>query len=58
VFVVARVVGFIPAIDRMGIVGVEASVWGSIALAGLLPSFILAWQGLAASRRPVRASPS
>jgi len=58
VFVVARAVNFIPAIDRMGIEGVKACVWGSIALACLLPSLILAWQGLAASRRPVRASPS
>lgn len=55
VFVAARAIGFIPAIDRMGITGVEATVWGCIAMAGLLPSFIIAWQGLAATRRPVAA---
>jgi uncharacterized membrane protein len=53
VFVVARAIGFIPAIDRMGMIGVEATVWGCIAVAGLLPSFVIAWQGLAVTRRPV-----
>jgi len=56
IFVVARAIGFIPAIDRMGIVGVEATVWGCIAVAGLLPSLIIAWQALAASHRPVGAN--
>jgi uncharacterized membrane protein len=55
VFVVARAIGFIPAVDRMGVVGVETTVWSCIAVAGLLPSLIIAWQGLAGGRRPAKS---
>ncbi|MFI5357574.1 MAG: DUF2306 domain-containing protein [Opitutales bacterium] len=58
VFVVARAISFIPAIDRMGLVGVEASVWTSIALAGLLPSLIISWQALAAGRPAPKLNPA
>ena len=54
VFIVVRVIGEIPAIARMGLLGVETVVWSVIATACFLPSFVIAWQALAASRRPVK----
>ena len=54
VFVVARAIGKIPAIERMGPLGVESVVWTVIATACFLPSFLLAWQALASSRKPVK----
>jgi uncharacterized membrane protein len=54
VFVVVGVITAIPAIDRMGLVGVEAVVWSVIATACFLPSFVIAWQTLVASRRTVK----
>jgi uncharacterized membrane protein len=51
VFIVARAVNQIPAIDRMGEVGVIAVVWTTISAACLLPSFLIEWQKLAATRR-------
>jgi uncharacterized membrane protein len=50
VFVVARVVVAIPAVERMGELGVASAVWSVIATACFLPSFVIAWQTLAASR--------
>jgi hypothetical protein len=35
----------------MGLVG---TVWASIAVACFLPSFMIAWQHLAASKRPAK----
>ena len=54
VFVVVRVLVAIPAIARMGELGLAAVVWSVIATACFLPSFVIAWQALAASRRPVK----
>lgn len=54
VFVVVRVIIAIPAVERMGLVGVETAVWTVIATACFLPSFVIAWQPLAASRRMVK----
>ena len=54
VFVVVRVIVAIPAIDRMGLLGVETVVWSVISTACFLPSFVIAWQSLAASRRTVK----
>ncbi len=48
VFIVVRVLVAIPAIDRMGELGLAMVVWPTIAVAGILPSFLLAWQHLAA----------
>jgi uncharacterized membrane protein len=48
VFVVVRVLVAIPAIDRMGELGLAMVVWPTIAVAGILPSFLLAWKSLAA----------
>jgi uncharacterized membrane protein len=55
VFVVVRVIVAIPAIERMGPLGVATVVWSVIATACFLPSFAIAWQALAASKRPVSA---
>ncbi len=55
VFVVVRTVVAIPAIDRLGLVGLETVVWSAIATAGLLPSFIIAWQGLRATQPAAKA---
>ena len=44
----------IPAINRMGLVGGVTVVWSVIATACFLPSFVVAWQALAASRRVVK----
>ena len=54
VFVVVRVLVAIPAIARMGELGLATVVWSVIATACFLPSFVIAWQALAASRRPVK----
>jgi len=54
VFVVARAIVAIPAIERMGILGLATVVWSVIATACFLPSFVIAWQTLAASHRKTR----
>jgi len=51
VFVVVRAILAIPAIARMGEVGIATVVWSVIATACFLPSFVIAWQALVASRR-------
>lgn len=55
VFVVVRVLIAIPAIERMGLLGLETVVWSVIAAAAFLPSFVIAWQSLASTRRPAKA---
>lgn len=50
VFVVVRAVLAIPAIDRMGELGLETVVWSTIATACFLPSFIIAWKGVWAAK--------
>ena len=55
VFVVVRVILAIPAVERMGELGVATVVWSVIATACFLPSFVIAWQTLAASRRTTKA---
>jgi uncharacterized membrane protein len=55
VFVVVRAIIAIPAIARMGELGIATVVWSVIATACFLPSFVIAWQALAATRRAVRA---
>lgn len=54
VFVVTRTFGQIPAFQRMGIEGTVAVVWTSVALAGILPSFMIAWQSMPARRRAAK----
>jgi uncharacterized membrane protein len=54
VFVVVRAMVAIPAIARMGELGLATVVWTVIATACFLPSFVIAWQALAASRRAVK----
>lgn len=54
VFIVARVLTAIPAIERMGVMGVVASVWTTLAVACFLPSFVIEWQTLAADRRTMK----
>ncbi len=58
VFVVVRVIDAIPAIGRLGMVGIETVVWSVIATACFLPSFVIAWQALAASRRTAKVRPA
>ena len=58
VFVVVRAISAIPAVERMGLVGVETVVWSVIATACFLPSFVIAWQTLAASRPVPKAAVS
>jgi uncharacterized membrane protein len=50
VFVVARVILAIPAVARSGEMGLAAVVWSVIATACFLPSFVIAWQALGASK--------
>jgi len=54
VFIVVRAINSIPAIARMGQIGIATVVWSVIATACFLPSFVIAWQALAASRRAVK----
>jgi uncharacterized membrane protein YozB (DUF420 family) len=51
VFIVVRAINSIPAIERMGVPALASVVWSVIATACFLPSFVIAWQTLAASRR-------
>jgi uncharacterized membrane protein len=51
VFVITRTFGQIPAIQRMGLEGNVAVVWTSVALAGIVPSFLIAWQAMPARKR-------
>lgn len=54
VFVVVRVIIAIPAVAGAGILGLAEVVWSVIAVACFLPSFLIAWQHLAASKQPAR----
>jgi uncharacterized membrane protein len=54
VFIVVRAINSIPAIARMGEPAIASVVWSVIATACFLPSFVIAWQALAASRRAAR----
>src|SRR6202140_5179310 len=54
VFIVVRAINSIPAVARMGEVGLATVVWSVIATACFLPSFVIAWQALAAGRRAVK----
>lgn len=58
VFVVVRVITALPPVARMGELGLEAAVWGCVAAAGLLPSFLIEWEKLAAGRRALKARAS
>ena len=58
VFVVVRVINAIPAIERMGVVGTETVVWSVIAVACFLPSFVIAWRGLAVGQRTTKVRPA
>jgi uncharacterized membrane protein len=55
VFIVARAINGIPAIEHMGVMGTVAVVWTVIATACFLPSFVIEWQALAAGRRTMKA---
>lgn len=55
VFVFVRAIIVIPAVARAGAMGLVGTVWTSIAVACFLPSFMIAWQHLAASKRPAKA---
>lgn len=55
VFVVVRVIIAIPAVARMGVFGLAETVWSVIAVACFLPSFLIAWQGVAAAKPGAKA---
>ncbi len=57
VFVVVRTINSIPAIARIEF-GAVTVVWSVIATACFLPSFVIAWQALAASQRLVKVRPA
>src|SRR6266851_9801213 len=54
VFVVARVLLAIPALERLGEVGLVSVVWSVIAVALFLPSFLIALQASLSSRSVAR----
>jgi uncharacterized membrane protein len=56
VFVFVRAITAIPAVERMGLLGVTTVVWSVIAVAGALPSFLIEWQHLAANRSVAAAA--
>lgn len=58
VFAVVRVLGAIPAIERIGLIGVATVVWTVIAVACFLPSFVIAWQGLTVGKRTTKVRPA
>ncbi|HJU84411.1 MAG TPA: DUF2306 domain-containing protein [Holophagaceae bacterium] len=51
VFVINRTLLSIPAIGRMGVFGLVSVVWSTIALASMLPSFLIAWQAVGAAKK-------
>jgi hypothetical protein len=57
VFTVTRLIIPIPAILRLGVVGIETVVWTVIALAAILPNVFLDWRAIVARpvSRPVAA---
>jgi len=55
VFVVVRTIMGIPAVGRMGELGLENTVWSVIATACFLPSFVIAWQGIKRPKPVVKA---
>lgn len=48
VFTVTRLIVPIPAVFRLGVVGIETVVWTVIALAAILPNVLLEWQAITA----------
>ena len=54
VFVFVRVIIAIPAVASAGELGLAEVVWSVIATACFLPSFVIAWQHLANSKRPAK----
>lgn len=48
VFTVSRLIIPIPAVFRLGVVGIETVVWTVIALAAILPNILLEWQAITA----------
>lgn len=50
-FVVNRTILSIPAVQAMGVFGVITVVWSTNAVACFLPSYLIAWQALAASNK-------
>lgn len=57
VFIIVRAIFAIPAVERMGEVGLVSVVWSAIAAASLLPSLLIAWNDVLAARpRPTRTS--
>jgi len=54
VFVFVRVIVAIPAVASAGPLGLAEVVWSVIAVACFLPSFLITWQHLAASKRPAK----
>jgi hypothetical protein len=48
VFTVTRMIIPIPAVLRMGVVGIETVVWTVIALAAILPNIFLDWHAITA----------
>ncbi len=55
-FVVNRVILSIPAVQAMGVFGVITVVWSTNAVACFLPSYLIAWQALAASNKTGKKS--
>lgn len=54
VFVFVRAIVAIPPVARAGVIGLAEAVWSVIAVACFLPSFLIEWQHLAASRRTTK----
>jgi uncharacterized membrane protein len=50
VFIFVRAIDAIPPVARAGMLGLAEVVWSVIAVAGILPSFLIEWQHLAAAR--------
>ncbi len=57
VFIIVRAVVAIPAVQRLGEIGLVSVVWSAIAIACFLPSFLIAWRSLlvCTAVRPDRA---
>ncbi len=58
VFVVVRVINSVPAVLNAGPLASASTVWSVIAVACFLPSFVIAWQNLAATRKIASPQPA
>ena len=54
IFVINRTVLMIPAVAKLGVMGISTTVWTTVALAGFVPSVVIALQQLARTQKSAK----